>query len=315
MIHCNKEEIMTKPLVVWAGALICCVLWGSAFPCIKIGYGLMHVAAGDAATQILYAGCRFFLAGVLTILIGSCLQRHFLFPRRKQWGKIGCLAMLQTVLQYIFFYVGLAHTSGIKSSILDGVSVFIAVLVAGLLFHQEKVTVRKILGCIIGFAGVVLVNMAGGGLDISFRWDGEGFIVLSAVAYAFSSVCLKKFSKDNDPVLLSGYQFQLGGLVMIICGLLFGGKIVQFPVVAAGILLHLALVSAVAYSLWGILLKYNPVSRVAVFGFMTLVFGVMLSALLLRETDHIGLNCLIALVLVCVGIYIVNSGEKKELMT
>lgn len=302
---------MTRPLIVWMGALVCCALWGSAFPCIKIGYWLMDIGAEDSAAQILYAGCRFFLAGVFTIIIGSILQRRILVPQKAQLGKVGCLAMLQTVLQYLFFYMGLAHTSGVKSSIVDGVNVFFAVLVAGFLFHQEKVTIRKMLGCVIGFAGVVIVNLTGAGLDTSFHWNGEGFILLSAVAYAFSSVCLKLFSRDNDPVLLSGYQFQFGGLVMIVCGLAFGGKITQFPIAALGVLLYLALVSAVAYSLWGILLKYNPVSRVAVFGFMTQVFGVVFSAFFLGETEALGVSCLAALILVCAGIYVVNSAGRQ----
>ena len=71
-------------------------------------------------------------------------------------------------------------------------------------------------------------------------------------------------------------------------------------------LLYLAMVSAVAYSLWGMLLKYNPISKVAVFGFMNPVFGVILSALLLQEADSLGVMCIAALGLVCVGIYIVN---------
>ena len=65
-----------------------------------------------------------------------------------------------------------------------------------------------------------------------------------------------------------------------------------------------------AYSLWGILLKYNPVSRVTVFGFMNPVFGVLLSALLLGETDQAsGILGLLSLLLVSVGIYVVNSGK------
>ena len=73
-------------------------------------------------------------------------------------------------------------------------------------------------------------------------------------------------------------------------------------------LIYLALVSAVAYSLWGMLLKYNPISRVAVFGFMNPVFGVILSAWLLREgAQSLGPVSLVSLVLVCAGIYIVNK--------
>lgn len=301
---------MQKTIVVWLGALLCCALWGSAFPCIKIGYRLFDIASGDVAAQILFAGCRFTLAGVLALAIGSALNREWLVPKRRSYGRIAKLALLQTVAQYIFFYVGLANTTGVKASIIEGVNVFIAILVASLLFHQEKLSAAKILGCVIGFAGVVLVNISGGGLDLGFHFTGEGFIFLSTIAYAFSSVFLKRYSKEDNPVLLSGWQFVFGGLVMIVCGLLAGGRLSEWSVAGVLMLLYMAVISAVAYSLWGILLKYNPVSKVAVFGFMNPVFGVILSAILLHEGDSIGVMCLVSLALVCAGIYIVNRGEE-----
>lgn len=306
----DKEHFMQKTIVVWIGALLCCALWGSAFPCIKIGYRLFDIASGDVAAQILFAGCRFTLAGVLALAIGSALNREWLVPKRRSYGRIAKLALLQTVAQYIFFYVGLANTTGVKASIIEGVNVFIAILVASLLFHQEKLSAAKILGCVIGFAGVVLVNISGGGLDLGFHFTGEGFIFLSTIAYAFSSVFLKRYSKEDNPVLLSGWQFVFGGLVMIVCGLLAGGRLSEWSVAGVLMLLYMAVISAVAYSLWGILLKYNPVSKVAVFGFMNPVFGVILSAILLHEGDSIGVMCLVSLALVCAGIYIVNRGEE-----
>ncbi len=306
----DKEHFMQKTIVVWLGALLCCALWGSAFPCIKIGYRLFDIASGDVAAQILFAGCRFTLAGVLALAIGSALNREWLVPKRRSYGRIAKLALLQTVAQYIFFYVGLANTTGVKASIIEGVNVFIAILVASLLFHQEKLSAAKILGCVIGFAGVVLVNISGGGLDLGFHFTGEGFIFLSTIAYAFSSVFLKRYSKEDNPVLLSGWQFVFGGLVMIVCGLLAGGRLSEWSVAGVLMLLYMAVISAVAYSLWGILLKYNPVSKVAVFGFMNPVFGVILSAILLHEGDSIGVMCLVSLALVCAGIYIVNRGEE-----
>ena len=75
----------------------------------------MEIAAADTASQILYAGYRFTLAGVLTIVLGSILQRKILLPKRSAIGKIGLLSLLQTVLQYLFFYIGLAHTTGVKA--------------------------------------------------------------------------------------------------------------------------------------------------------------------------------------------------------
>lgn len=307
-----KEKWMQKTVVVWLGALLCCALWGSAFPCIKLGYRYFQIASDDTASQILFAGCRFALAGVLAIAIGSVLGKRLLLPRKSAWGKIAMLSLFQTIIQYVFFYVGLANTTGVKASIIEGVNVFIAILVASLLFHQEKLTARKLLGCAVGFAGVVLVNVTGSGLDMSFRFTGEGFIFLSTIAYAFSSVFLKRYSKEEDPVMLSGWQFVFGGLILAVCGLLAGGRLTAVTGAGVAMLFYLAVVSAAAYSLWGILLKYNPVSRVTVFGFMNPVFGVLLSALLLQETESLGVMSVAALILVCVGIYLVNFGKENE---
>lgn len=304
-----KEKITKRNIVVMLGAMICCLLWGSAFPCIKIGYRLFDIMGNDTVTQILFAGLRFTLAGILTIIIGSFISGTVLIPGKKSMEKVFSLAMLQTVIQYLFFYIGLANTSGVKASIIEAVNVFVAILVASLLFKQEKLTNVKILGCVVGFVGVVLINL--NGLDFSFKTNGEGFILLSTIAYAFSSVLIKRFSEKENPVMLSGYQFTLGGIIMIIAGVVMGGKIRIVSVAAVGLLVYLALVSAVAYSIWGILLKYNPVSKVTVYGFMNPVFGVILSAILLGEKDRAtGIISVVSLVLVCVGIFVVNR-EKK----
>lgn len=305
-----KEQFMQKTIVVWLGALLCCALWGSAFPCIKLGYKMFAIASEDVAAQILFAGCRFTLAGILAILIGSVASRTLLVPKRASWGKIVRLSMLQTVAQYLFFYVGLAHTTGVKASIIEGVNVFIAILVASLIFHQEPLNAKKIIGSIIGFVGVVLVNLTGSGVDLGFSVLGEGFIFLSTIAYAFSSVYLKRYSKEENPVVLSGWQFCIGGIIMIVCGFAAGGRLTVWTGSGVLMLIYLAFLSAVAYSLWGILLKYNPISRVAVFGFMNPVFGVILSALLLGENDSLGVMCIVALLLVCIGIYIVNRPDR-----
>lgn len=307
----TKKNFLSRPAVVLFGALICCALWGSAFPCIKIGYKMMHIASSDTASQILYAGCRFTLAGILAVFLGSLTQRQFLLPTKASLPHILELSLLQTILQYLFFYIGLAHTTGVKASIIEAVSTFVAIFVAGFLFHQEKVTARKMLGCLVGFAGVVLVNVAGNGMDLHFTVNGDGAILLSTVAYAFSSVFMKRFSVQDNPIMLSGYQFILGGIVMAVCGFFMGGHLSEFTLPAFAMLFYLGVISAVAYSLWGLLLKYNPISKVAVFGFMNPVIGVLLSAVLLGEKDSLGFSSIAALLLVCTGIYIVNKAPKE----
>ncbi len=302
------KNLLSNTAVVCLIALACSLLWGSAFPCIKIGYRLFQIGAEDTAAQILFAGMRFFLAGIIVIVLGSIMQHKVLRPERADLGSVLKLALFQTVLQYIFFYRGLAHAEGVKSSIITASNYFIAILIASLIFRMEKLNRRKIIGCLLGFAGVVIINLNGSGLDLSFRWDGEFFILLSAVSGAVSSVLIKQYSRKSDPVLLSGYQFALGGIVMMVFGMCSGGHLSWSGWIAAMLLLYMGGISAVAYTLWSLLLKHNPVSKVAVFGFMTPLCGVLLSAFLLGERGQaFSLYGLTALILVCAGIYIVNS--------
>lgn len=305
-----NEKFMQKNIIVWLGALISCALWGSAFPCIKLGYAWMQIASSDTATQILYAGCRFTLAGILTIIIGSIINKKLLYPTKKAIPKVISLSMLQTVVQYLFFYIGLAHASGVKASIIEGMNVFVAILVASLLFKQEKLDMKKVSGCFVGFAGVVMVNVFGQSIDMHMSFIGEGFIFLSTVSYAFSSVLIKRYSATENPVMMSGWQFTFGGIVMAISGFIMGGRFEIINGKSIAMLIYLAFVSAIAYTVWSLLLKFNPVSKVTVFGFMNPVFGVILSAILLNEMNMINIGAIVALVLVSLGIYIVNA-EKK----
>lgn len=309
----EKESFLQKGWVVALLAMLCCFLWGSAFPCVKIGYDLFNIASDDIASQILFAGSRFALAGVLTIIIGSIVSRKMLFPGKQSWGMVFKLSLAQTIIQYMFFYIGLANTSGVKASIIEASNVFFAILMSSLLFHYEKLGKGKILGCLLGFAGVVLINLNGSGIDSSMSFTGEGFILLSTLSYAASSVLIKKYGERENPVTLSGYQFMIGGVVMIIAGLLMGGSLHGFTFKATMLLVYMALISAVAYSIWGLLLKHNPVGKVAVFGFMNPMFGVILSAILLKEQNQaFTFRGLISLLLVCAGIYAVNRESSEN---
>ncbi len=303
-----KNKIFTNTFFVAIMALLCCALWGSATPFIKIGYELILPVKNTAST-ILFAGIRFTLAGIITVLIYSIARKKFLYPKKENLTKVATVSAFQTVIQYIFFYVGLANTTGVKGTIASGSNAFFAMLIASLIFKQEKLTFKKVFACVIGFAGIVLVNL--NGLDFNMNFTGDCFVIFSAIAYAVSSVLIKKYSKFEDPVVISGYQFIMGGIVMMIIGAAFGGAVAFTGGKAVAVLVYLSFLSAVAYSLWGVLLKHNPVSRVSIYSFMIPVFGVLLSNLLLEESANVSpINLVITLVLICTGIVILNY--KKE---
>ena len=305
----DAQKVFSRPWVLTLTAVLCCVLWGSAFPAIKTGYAFFSIDSADHGAQILFAGLRFTLAGMLVIAFECARRRKFIFPARKDLFAVGILSLAQTSLHYIFFYLGLSIATGTKSSVLTASTVFIAMIFACFLFRTEKFSLLKLLGCLVGFSGVVLINLDGASGAFSL---GDGFILIAAAFGALSSVLIKIFSQKSDPVMLSGYQFFLGGLTMIAVGLALGGRLTVFPWQGALLLVYLSLVSAVAYTLWGILLKYNPVTRVTVFNFLDPVSGFVLSALILREEIN-WLFGIIALVLVSAGILILHfAGVRPE---
>jgi len=305
----EKKILLTNKYVVLLLAIICCLLWGSAFPSIKIGYQIFEVESSDIMSQILFAGIRFLLAGVLAILFGSAIQKRFLYPQNKSWKMVCTLSLFQTILQYFFFYMGLANASGVKSSIINGMSTFFAILLACLVRKQERLTKGKLFGCILGAIGVIIVSLANGNIEGGFTLKGEGFILIASVSYAISSVLIKEYSRYENPVTLSGYQFVIGGIVMILVATISGGRLSFTSPVGIILIIYMALISSVAYSIWGILLKYNPVSSVTIYGFTNPIFGALLSALLLGEWKRISFEHLCALAFVSIGIYIVNKSN------
>ena len=306
----QKKNLFNNPIIITLGALLCCALWGSATPAIKTASAIL-IPEGGVPSTILFAGIRFFLAGIITIAIYSIARKRLLVFKRENLPRVLTVASFQTVIQYIFFYVGLANTTGVKGTIASGSSAFFCVLIASLIFKQEKLTLKKILACVLGMVGIVVINLRG--LEFTMNLLGDGFVILSTVAYSFSSVFMKRFSKYEDPVVISGYQFIFGGAFMIAVGALLGGKINLSNATGIVILIYLAFLSAVAYALWGVLLKYNPVSRVTVFSFTTPIFGTILSLIFLPESSGVDpINLIITLILVCGGILLLNYQPKTR---
>lgn len=304
----NKQIKLSWTPIVILLAGVCCLLWGSAFPCIKLGYKFFRIESGETTSQILFAGTRFAIAGAMVIITFSIINRKFIKPSSP--GKIATLSVFQTILQYVPFYIGLAHTTGVKSSIINGSAVFITILISCLIFKQEKITGKKIIGSVLGFLGIVIVNVVVNGFDLSFTLLGEGFILISTISSAFSSAFIKRFSKTTDVVMLSGYQFFFGGVVMATIGLIAGGRLNSVAPYSWVLLCYMGFISAAAYTIWSILLKYNNVSKISAYKFMNPLFGVVLSFIILQEKSQLGIQTVIALILVCAGIYVVNRENK-----
>ena len=303
------EKKLQNPIVICVLALLCCALWGSAFPCIKIGYEWMEIEG--IGSQILFAGYRFFLSGVLTFALGCLLERRILRMKRENFGVIFRQGVLQTTIQYVCFYIGLAHTTGAKGSIINASNAFVSIVAAHYMIRSERMTWKKGLGCILGLAGVVLVNLEPGGFGGGFRFLGEGMVLLCTIAYGVSTVLLKMISDRESPMTITAYQTLIGSALLIVIGWLLHGDVGVFTWKSAALVFYMALLSTVAFSLWTLLLKYNPVGKVAVYGFTIPIFGVLLSGILLGETIF-SVKYLAALLFVRGGVILVNRNDAGK---
>ena len=305
-----KNFLQRGPIIILL-ALFCTILWGTAYPAVKIGYELFAIDSANDFGKLLFAGLRFTLAGLMTLAVSVILQKKLVIPQRQHWRGIALLGLVQTTGQYIFFYLGLSNTTGVKGSILYALATFFVVIFAHFLFPDDKMNLQKILGCCIGFVGVLLITFDGTGLGGGFTFTGEGFIMLSTLSSALGALISRSVAQGQDPVVVTGYQLTGGGLILIFIGLIGHGHFDSVTAPGILLLLYMAFLSAAAFTVWTMLLKYNPASKIAVYNFLIPIFGTTFSVMFLNESIF-NLRSLLALILACAGIYIVNKEFKGQ---
>lgn len=306
----EKKFLQRGPIIILL-ALFCTILWGTAYPAVKIGYELFAIDSANDFGKLLFAGLRFTLAGLMTLAVSVILQKKLVIPQRQHWRGIALLGLVQTTGQYIFFYLGLSNTTGVKGSILYALATFFVVIFAHFLFPDDKMNLQKILGCCIGFVGVLLITFDGTGLGGGFTFTGEGFIMLSTLSSALGALISRSVAQGQDPVVVTGYQLTGGGLILIFIGLIGHGHFDSVTAPGILLLLYMAFLSAAAFTVWTMLLKYNPASKIAVYNFLIPIFGTTFSVMFLNESIF-NLRSLLALILACAGIYIVNKEFKGQ---
>jgi drug/metabolite transporter (DMT)-like permease len=296
----NRDNLFTWPPAVFFWALICALLWGSAFPMVKTGFvmlGIQHSTGG----KLYFAAYRFLLAGLMIFAGVLASGKSIRLSDKRDYGAMVLTGLLQTTLQYTFFYIGLSNTTGVKASIITGSGSFFLALFSHLWFKDDPISLRKSVGLILGFLGIVLVNVKGDSLDFHMTPTGEGFILLTALSSTLALVVVKKTAIRVYPPLMSAYQLVLGSVGLFLLALLFDPPtILTFSGPSLVLLLYLSFLSATAFSLWYLLIQFNRLSSMAVYRFLIPVCAVLLSVALV-DNEHLHWPALAALILVCLG--------------
>ena len=295
--------------VAAALAIFCTLLWGTAFPFIKVGYAQFGIEGNDIGSKLLFAGARFTLAGIMVLFIFLVKNKHL--PKIEKNGimPVMQLGSVQTFGQYIFTYIGIGFTSGANTSVITACATFFTVLFAPLFFKSDKLNICKIIGCVLGFCGVLCVN-SGGGVTVDTLF-GDFMILMSTLSAAAGNFISKGIVRDREPISVTGFQLLFGGILLLIAGFVTGGKLDFSSIKALLVLLWLAFVSAAAFAIWTALLKHHPASRICGFNLLVPVFGTLLSGIMLGESVF-GIETIVSVVLICAGIFISNMQIKKR---
>ena len=293
-------------------ALICSVLWALAYPLIKLGYRELNIAPNDLGSKVLFAGIRFLFAGALVLLITGAVNHTEKKISKSAWGWLLLFAIVNTSLHYLFSYIGLGYIPSARGTIIDSMGSFLLIILSCIVFSDDRMGWNKVLGCVLGFSGIVIMNVEPGKFmleNISFL--GDGMILLNAVFAAFGGVVGRIVSRKMDMTLATGISMAIGGGILCVVGLCIGvGQSWHISVVGVTIIVALTLISAISFSIYNSLIANHPISTVAIYNAFIPVFGVGFSSLILGERFMI--KYLAAGVLVALGIVAVNRKKIKS---
>lgn len=306
-MNSNKTSIFQRPAWVVTFALTAAIAWGWAYPLIKLGFQEFGITTEMTGNKILFAGIRFAISGLIILLIAQTTHRSFRVKRPANWFYILLFSLMNTTLHYAFFYIGLSHCVGSRAAILNSVGVFILVLFACLFFKSDKLTLRKIIGCTIGFIGILILNI-GNGESGQFTFAGDGMIILNALCSAFAGLMTRGLSQRVDVFVGTGYSLGIGGALLIVAGLFCGASLPQITLFGVVILSLLICISTLGFALYNKLLSCNPVGKVAIFNSLIPIIGSITSCLCLHEPFYT--KYFLAAILATTGIYIINKGKK-----
>lgn len=299
--------IFQRPAWVVVFALTAAIAWGWAFPLIKVGFSAFGITADMTGSKMLFAGIRFAAAGLIVLSVAHSNGRSFKPGKVADWRFILAFALMNTTLHYFFFYVGMSHSEGSRAAILNSLSTFLVVLLACACFKSDRLTTQKILGCVVGFSGILALNL-GGAESSQFTWLGDGMIILNAICGACSNLMTRGLSRRIDVFVGTGFSLTIGGLLLIIPGLAFGGTLPHVNILGCVCLVLLIAISAIGFALYNKLLSCNPVGKVAIYNSLIPIVGAVTSCLCLGETFH--LKYALAGGLAALGIYIINKGRN-----
>jgi len=260
--------------IFWA--IVACLLWSTAYAGIKIGL--------QYDTPLHFAGIRFIISGLM-IFPFTVRPAIFIKMVREHWKVVFLVTLLQTLINYILFYLGMDLVPGALGAVIVGSQPLVTAVVAAVMHEDDKLTKPKIVTIVFGIAGVILISAGRQAFKLGSAAELLGvFMILGAnIATATSNVVVSLKSRGINPFVLSSTSLFIGGIIIYILSFLFESRPeVPKPAQYWMTLIWLSFMSAFAFSLWFKLLQrpHVKVSELNLWKFIIPVVGAILSWLL-----------------------------------
>lgn len=288
--------------------LLVMLMWGFLYPAVKFGYKVLAIDTSSPAQILMFAGIRFFVCGIVITLValltkkGTNNVKSSIFP-------ILCMGLLGIAVHYSLTYIGLTSVDSSKTAILKKVGELFYICFAFLIVREEKFRITKVIGSLIGFAGVIALNITPEG-KVSFSW-GDGMIILASLSGIGASLLCKKAIKKTNPIMVTGLSQLFGGLVLIGLAKLLNAPQISFTFEGVMMLSCICLVSIISYCIWYYAMGKVMLSKMYILKFIEPFFACIFGAMMLNE-NIFTLQYLLAFILIITGVLIGVNNKSRE---
>lgn len=229
-------------------------------------------------------------------------------PSAKAALNIVWVGVFAIVLHYTCTYIGLSKTDSSKTALLKQAGALIYICFAFVFFKDEKFSIYKIIGAIVGFCGIIAINFSANKLSFSV---GDFLILGASVCTVISNVISRKSAQDCSPLWITGISQLFGGLVLLAVSLLLGGVFPRLTANGVWVFAYICAASITGYTLWYHILKTSELSKLFIIKFAEPLFACLFGAILLGE-NIFRLQYLLAFILISLGIVIGHKTNEKK---
>ena len=279
-----KKDLFSSRRAAAPLALLAMFFWGSLYPCIKLSYRALSIDAARPADILLFAGVRFLICGA-ALLLAACAcsggrSLRACLPERRSLRPILLIALTGYAAHYTCTYLGVSLIESSKTALLKQTGSLLLICFAFLFRKEDRLTARKLISGLLGFAGILAINLDG--LQVHLG-RGEALVLTASLCSAASMLVSKAAYDRLDPLSVTAWAQLFGGATLTAAGLLLGGRMGRVTPEALALFGYLCLASCLGYALWNLLLAHNDLSRLNQIKFAEPLFGALCSAVLLGE--------------------------------